>query len=133
MTPEEREELHRWAREMAREQGATPPGATEGRTTGGLREERPDWQFEMEDVDFRRDPTGEADRVIAEWFTDDPPDRQGIDRQPMSPDRVRRAAEAMERALNEEAVPPRYRQLIRNWARRLPETVEPQMNTDERR
>lgn len=46
------------------------------------------------------------------------------DRQPMSGEPARRAAQAIERALNEEAIPPRYRALILAWAQRLPQTVE---------
>jgi hypothetical protein len=38
---------------------------------------------------------------------------------------MRQAAQAIERALNEEAIPPRYRTFIRNWARRVAENTEP--------
>ena len=172
MSPEDREELQRWAREFADENassGGDEPAAETAQGESGdeplaserdLASDRKDAsgsdhrgttrhgsptgdgeargapssgpqapsQYATESVDARRQPDDDIDsaqgEVLAEWLSEDPnaPDR--IDRSEGTSVRLRRAAEAMERAVTDESIPLRYRNLIRNWARRLPERVE---------
>lgn len=131
MSPQERREIERWAAQRAQEQGeeqGTNRGSPESllsRTRPTRALEAPTFEYETQDVDLTDRGEGAGDRVIAEMFGGESPrDGEGIDRQPMSGEPARRAAQAIERALNEEAIPPRYRALIRAWAQRLPQTVE---------
>lgn len=131
MSHEERREIERWVAEQDRENGEGAPGpggsprSLLNRTLPTQPVENPRL-FEYETQDVNAGPAGEAvdDRVIAEMYSSEQDRPEGaVDRQPMDPRRSRQAAQAIERALNEEAIPPRYRTLIRNWARRVSESA----------
>jgi len=132
MSPQEREEIERWAAEKARERdgdGSGQDGSLQSIPNRTLPtqaiDSSPSFEYETEDVTVKRDGEVVNDRVIAEMYGPEETRPEGaIDRRPMAAEQVRQAAQAMERALNEEAIPPRYRTLIRNWARRLPQAVE---------
>lgn len=137
MSPQEREEIARWAAQKAREmEGGGPgdmsPGLSSNRSLPTQAIDSPPFDFETDEVDLVNRDEGVNDRVIAEMYGPEEPRPQGeIDRHPMAARQVREAAQAIERALNEEAIPARYRTLIRNWARRLPQTIESQERRDE--
>lgn len=134
MSPEEREELQRWAEAKARENSGGEGSGRDGSPKSLLDRTLPTqavrnpklFEYDTQDVDLT--PKGDApnDRVIAEMYGPDQKRPEGaVDRQPMNVTQMREAAQAIERALNEEAIPPRYRTLIRNWARRLPKVATP--------
>lgn len=137
MSPQEREEIAKWAAQKAREMegagaGGTAPGSLLNRSLPTQALDSPAFDYETDEVDLLPREESVSDRVIAEMYGPEESRPQGeIDRQPMAAEQVRRAAQGIERALNEEAIPPRYRTLIRNWARRLPQTIESQERTDE--
>ncbi len=135
MTPEERQELERWAAEKARQNGEDLGSGGDGSPKSLLDRTLPTqtvqnprlFEYDTQDMDLSRPDKPVNDRVIAEMFGPDHERPQGaVDRQPMDSTQLREAAQAIERALNEEAIPPRYRELIRNWARRLPRPDAPQ-------
>ncbi len=134
MSPEEREELQRWAKAKSREneggKGTGPDGSPMSlldRTLPTQAVQNPRlFDYDTQDVDLTTKGETPNDRVIAEMYGPDQQRPEGaVDRQPMNAAPMREAAQAIERALNEEAIPPRYRSLIRNWARRLPKAPEP--------
>lgn len=133
MTPEQREQIERWARQRAAEEerdarsgAAGDPSGSDGESAGPFDPlERP---YDLEEVDLRDPdtamPEDEDYTVLAEWLRDNGREMApGVDNDAVRSS-ARRAAEATERALNEESIGPRYRDLIRRWADRLPETLE---------
>ncbi|MCC6909390.1 MAG: hypothetical protein IT430_15730 [Phycisphaerales bacterium] len=134
MSPEERQELERWAAEKARQNGDGLGSTADGSPKSLLERTLPTravqnprlFDYDTQDMDLSKPDRPVNDRVIAEMFGPDHERPEGaIDRQPMDSAPMREAAQAIERALNEEAIPPRYRELIRNWARRLPRPDAP--------
>lgn len=134
MSPQEREELQRWAEAKARENNEGGGSGTDGSPKSLLDRTLPTqalpnprlFDYDTQDVDLSAKGETPNDRVIAEMYGPDQKQPEGaIDRQPMNATQMREAAQAIERALNEEAIPPRYRSLIRNWARRMPKAEEP--------
>ncbi|GEM_PF-5040707 len=133
MSPEERRELEQWAAERARENtaGGTSgpdgsPGSLLDRTLPTQAVQNPKlFEYDTEDVNLSTQDKPGNDRVIAEMYGPDQARPEGaVDRQPMDITQLREAAQAIERALNEEAIPQRYRPLISRWARRIPKTTE---------
>jgi len=105
MSPEERERMRQWAEAEQREQSPPPPApaprpadATPPRT---------------EPVDARQEG-GAPDRVIAEWFSDQP-QPPGGEPAPIEERRVREAVSGAERALEEQPAPRRYRDVLRRY------------------
>ncbi|MEO0511888.1 MAG: hypothetical protein AAF108_03220 [Planctomycetota bacterium] len=93
-TPEELEEARRLANALAAERSSA-------------------WSGRTELFDARSEPTGpsESDRVIGRWFGDGDAGR-GVSREGFN-ETVRDAARGAERAIEENAVPPRHTSLIR--------------------
>lgn len=104
MTPEQREQFERWARELAREKPSTAP------------EMRPDpSEFARDPVDMRpREPA--PDRVIAQWFNPDakPGDPSDVSRRAIDGE-LQDAARGAERAVEEQAVHRRYSDIIKRY------------------
>ena len=147
MDPRQREELERWAQQMAREMGEQPPGGAGdggaqglgGRGRGGAGQgpepgpARPRSEggggFRSEAVDARpkgpgrEGEDGQPPRVVAEWLGDGKPGER-IEREAAAA-RLVEAARSAERAVEERTVPGRYDSLIRRYFRRLPEKVLP--------
>jgi len=113
MSPEEREQAERWAQQRAREQReAAPPAAREEPAS------------RIEAVDARKPGEGGREQVIAEWESGrDAPREPGTTTQPAG-ERVRDAAEAAERALERQPLPPRQADLVREYFRRFAESAE---------
>ena len=100
-TPEQLEQLERWAEAM-REQQRTPPSELDNRATTP--------------ADLRpRDVTPEErerERTIAEWFSDQEPG-EGTPADADPGERVREAVDSALRAVEDQAVPVRRRELIK--------------------
>ncbi len=114
-TPEERESLRRWAEAAGKEQGR--PGAGAG----------PRAEFRQEPVDARRSPderAKDAERVVAQWFSDQPAERDGrTGRSPME-EALQEATQGAERAIEQQVVPDRYSELVRRVFRRYGQRTE---------
>ncbi|MBL1216071.1 MAG: hypothetical protein D8M59_01085 [Planctomycetes bacterium] len=150
LSPEEREELERWARDLAREQGQEPglPGQDAGSDVGppsGLQQGgTPDRDYDVVDLDARPEPgdgqgTGDPEPrdelTLSRWYRDPsdvPTDEDGQaiqgDTSGGGPEGgaqmnqlLKEAADAIERAVNQEAVAPKYRDFLRKWAKRVRE------------
>lgn len=133
MSPEERRELEQWAAEKARENASERAGGSDGSPKSLLDRTLPTqavanprlFEYDTQDVNLSKPDKPANDRVIAEMYGPDQDRPQGaIDRQPMNIEQIREAAQAIERALSEEAIPVRYRPLISRWARRIPNAAE---------
>jgi hypothetical protein len=95
-----------------RHTGVAPPPVGEGET---------------QPVDARRGPESNArppERVIAEWYSDKPVDRTAGSA-PDPGQAMRAAAAGAERAIEQQAVPPRYSDLVRRVFRRYSEEAAP--------
>lgn len=154
MTPEEREQVERWARELARENGneetqptvsgqdpgAGPlPGLGSGDDVAVNSAAQADRDYDIVDIDARPDrngaqPAQTADRprdelTLSRWYrnpSDLPADENGRvirgitdESAGQQQERLKDAADAVERAVNQEAVAPKYRDYLREWAKRL--------------
>lgn len=116
LTPEEREQFQQLVNDMA--QGAGPGSGKRtlpptGVAGSGAHNATP------VPVDVRRaaEPGDKArERVIAEWYSDRPADRQG--QGTARADALREAAQSAEHALEQQAVPARYSDLVRGVFRR---------------
>ncbi|MFG0275679.1 MAG: hypothetical protein ACF8QF_11535 [Phycisphaerales bacterium] len=128
MSPEQREQMRRWAEALEEQQSGDSddgPGVGsrgDGPTTASRPAERA--PVETEGVDARREPevAGDDERVVGEWYNPMGPERAApgeVDSQAQR--RLRDAAEAAERAVEDQAVPNRYRDLVKRYFRRLPE------------
>lgn len=135
--PEMREQMQKWAREMARQnpdraEGHGPDGGFKGPATRNAPKPHVDapGDYTTEVVDARRDKGDRSsgqqrERVVAEWLGDgktapDPSvSREEVEGQLM------RAAQSAERAVDERVVHSRYDKLLRRYFRRLPENVVP--------
>ncbi len=157
MSPEERQELQRWAAEQGQHnddpttsgQETTPedrrppsaasddPNATDPNNGNGVGSESSDTNapiadgrskgrdFDVEDVDARTEEQRQraANQVLSEWLDEDDlgsvePKANGASNSPRRRAQ-QQAAQAIERALNDEGVSPRYRELLRRWSKRL--------------
>ncbi|HMN40873.1 MAG TPA: hypothetical protein PKE29_08505 [Phycisphaerales bacterium] len=138
-SPEQRETLERWGRDLAEEMrnrgqdardnlkdaGHGPGGRAGdplGRSTDGPAADRTDV------VDARSRPSPNAkprERVIAEWYSDRPADGASTDPLPaLSPEGQSLAREAVregERALDSQIVPSRFDRLLQRYFQRLPQ------------
>ncbi|MBL8747370.1 MAG: hypothetical protein JNK58_13575 [Phycisphaerae bacterium] len=131
-SPEQREQMMKWAQQQMREQGEKgEEGGKGGRQAGsGKGDNRPDAMtgspFRTEDVDARR--TGAKERIAAEWT------RPGV----AQPDRaistrefeqqLQDAQEAAQQAMEEQTIPARYRNVQEFYKRALkkqPDTPAP--------
>jgi len=109
MTPEEREELERWAQELARERA---------RSDGGPAATEP--------VDARRAPPEPArESVVGRFYGNEGIDRSGQVAGPPTPQAVEQAARSAERAIEQQNVPRSRSELIRRVFRRYSERVVP--------
>jgi hypothetical protein len=124
-------EKERWARQWKRQFGDEfppllgDPGSDAGDEPAASRtasaSTRPP-AFESENLDLSGgDP---ADRIIAEWMSDETRPPAVAPPAKSSEARVRDAQRIAERAVNESAVPARYRGLIQRYFDRLDETVD---------
>jgi hypothetical protein len=75
-----------------------------------------------EDVDVRGDELG--DQLIAKWLTSESPGEPGRTDQSPGAQRVRRAQEVAERAVNDAAVQRRYHKSVKRYFDRLNETIK---------
>lgn len=115
-TPEEREQLRRWAEKMREEQqrGGRPFPAS-----------RP-WSG-TETVDARPEQEAGAqrdERVVAQWFSDEPAPRDGRVGRASAAEQVRRAAESAERSVESQPISSRHREFVRRVFRRYAERAE---------
>jgi hypothetical protein len=119
------EQRRQWS--AAREQmqpGTGDEAGRDGRRTPPTDEAAPLERDRIEDIDARafEDDPGE---VIAEWLSDEPHEiGDATPRRAAPTERAREAQRVAERAVNEQAVPARYHELIRRYFGRLPDTVE---------
>lgn len=117
-TPEERDQLRRWAESFQGERPDLPPAPA-----------RP-WTGATEPVDARppADPADpqrpDSERVIAEWYSDRTPDPDGRVPAPAQGE-LREAARSAEQAIEQQVVPNRYADLVRRVFRRYGERAEP--------
>jgi len=116
-SPEDRERLERLARDAAGPRGPIVPPTD--RTPLGDVPTTP--------VDARpSDPAASPkDRVIAEWLSDRAPDRGGPVTREAVAEGVRDAARGAERAIEQQAVPQRYGDLVRRVFRRYVDRAAP--------
>lgn len=112
-SPEEREEMRRWAESMPNEGGRPEPSApVEGAPA----------EFGSEPVDARRSARDRSNEsVVAQWFTDQPVDRDGAPGRAVMDEQIRDAAAGAERAIEQQVVPNRYSDLVRRVFRRYGE------------
>lgn len=134
-SPEDRKRLEEIARTLGKEgQGSGGKGASnEGeRSVAGA--PREPWRGPTQVVDARGagapvEPTA-RERVIAEWMPQGPASRDRTG-QAAATQEVRKAADAAERAVEQQAVPPAYADLVRRVFRRFAERAErPAPSTD---
>lgn len=125
-SPEERERLERWARSLAREQGDEGEGPGPGSGPGPA--DRPTAtpsgsRFRDEPVDARRPARGEQPResVVAQWFSEEAPDRTAPPGRAAMEDQIRSAAAAAEKAIEQQVVPGRHSEFVRRVFRRYAE------------
>lgn len=117
-TPEQREQV----RKMAEELMHGGPGQGERRVpnlTGSPKDRSP---VQTQPVDARRPaPTGAHphETVIADWYTNRPVDRQERSQAPA--EAIQDAARSAERAVEQQAIPARYSELIKGVFRRYSE------------
>ncbi len=112
-SPEEREEMRRWAESMLSEGGPREPSAPV---------ERAPAEFGSEPVDARRSARDRSrESVVAQWFTDQPVDREGAPGRAVMDEQIRDAAAGAERAIEQQVVPNRYSDLVRRVFRRYGE------------
>ena len=162
MTPEERKELDRWAsKNLSQDQqqpepktegdaagndGGSPLGGNNSRS-GNARDSRP-FDYQIENLDARLDSESSAtenpddDRVLSEWPRDDSKlnDENGQPKfshntrtsRSLSPAEIANATRALERALQEEAIAPRYRELLKRWSRQLSQQLKSESDKSER-
>lgn len=110
-SPQEREQMERWARSMQGERGTPPPSIAP-----------PPSDFSNEPVDARRPAADQPrERAVAQWFADQPPDRGAAPGRAAMDEQLRRAAEGAERAIEQQSVPGRYSDLVRRVFRRYEE------------
>lgn len=114
-TPEEREELRKWAEKLQQEQAAR-------RAASGT-----PWSGATEDVDARRPPEGQRpadERIVAQWFGGAPAERDdAVSRRPVG-EQIRQAVRSAERAVEGQDIAPRHRELIRRVFRRYSQRSE---------
>lgn len=146
--PKRRQEMEKWRDLMKNEGGSPPsagaddPGAPEGKNGAGASGFRPPPRqpsaeqpmgARTEAVDARRggrdDPTlsrEEAERVAAEWFNPDGEPKRGDASSggAASGERVREAAAAAERAIEEQSIPRRRADVVRKFFKKLPEPAK---------
>ncbi len=150
-SPEQREQLNRWGRDLADEM------KKRGRRSGDHLEtpghgpgDRPAEPFartadqpaasRTDTVDARTRPSSDTgkhrERVIAEWYSDRPVDRSSTDGQPALSSEgqslAREAAREGERALEAEIVPSRFDRLLQRYFQRLPQraAAKPERTSD---
>jgi hypothetical protein len=105
--------------------------------------------YDFDNVDARSSHAGDEnaelhpdDLVIEEWLDQyredeamadpDAPAQPMVDRKPAQAiQRVRDRTRTIERALNEQAIPSRYADLLRRWAGRLEGVLEKRLPTDQ--
>jgi hypothetical protein len=120
MTPEQRDELQRLAREM---QNPLPgegggPGSKPARPRMASRPADPR-AAATEPVDARRAPQEKpSERVIAEWYSDKPIQRDGTAPAPTPAEAMREAAASADRAVEKQEVPARYSDMVRRVFKR---------------
>lgn len=107
MSPEQRKELERWAKQLAREHSAQPP-------------ESPAPSIDPADTKLApmdlRPKESAPDRVIAQWF--DPnakPDQTGAVSHRAIDEKLRQAAQGAERAVEQQSVHRRYNDIIKRY------------------
>lgn len=118
-SPEERERMMRWAREQLREQGGAGAGSDPGRHVLRPPQSAPG---ETTDVDVRR--SGEQQRVAAEWHRPggEKPD-PSVSRRPLA-EELAEAREAAEKAVEDQVIPPRYRNVQEFYRRAIQRAKE---------
>ncbi len=114
LSPQERERLLQWAQQY-RNQTKLADQAPGART-----------DFETEALDIRR--SGEEDRVAAEWDRDPEPG-EGTSTRPVSgapntADQIKQAQQAADRAIEEQAFPSRFSNVVRRYFQRARESAE---------
>ncbi len=113
LSPEQREELDQLARELAERRGpaATPPAPQDLAAR------------QTESVDARPSelPPEARERVIAEWYGDEDAPRDAKSRSQIISENLRGAAEGAQQAVEQQRIPPRYRDLIRRVYRQIEE------------
>lgn len=102
-TPEQRRRLEKLAERLTKRPPAEP------------------WEAREEVVDARRKgPTDDREQVLAEWYNPDGEPVKGVDKT-IPAARLREAASAAERAVEQQRVPSRYRKLVRDVFRQIQE------------
>lgn len=104
MSPEQREQMERWARELQRERPTPPPSRPS-----------PSEDFDSRPVDMRPEESA-PDRVIAQWFNPDAdPSQPGEISRRAVDDRLQDAAKGAEQAVEEQSVHRRYSDIIKRY------------------
>jgi hypothetical protein len=117
MTPEERQELERWAQELARERA--PADGSSSR---------------LEPMDARRAaPEEAAENVVGRFFGNEGIDRSGAVAPEATPQAIQQATQAAERAIEQQNVPRGRSELIRRVFRRYSERVVQPTTADGKR
>ncbi|MCI0677400.1 MAG: hypothetical protein L0Y42_16695 [Phycisphaerales bacterium] len=117
MTPQERE---RWARQWQQQQGTKGAGSNDA-----IADRPPGRQFKptaTEDVDLHGDE--EADQLMAEWLSDQMPAQADPSASDKAAQRIQRAQDIAERAVNESAVQKRYHKAIKRYFGRMGQPPE---------
>lgn len=126
-TPETSPELEKATRDLMKNQslGRGPtPGQTPIPLTQGT--PKPPRAAQTTPVDARPAKLGDdkrQERVIAEWYSDRPVDRNGQVSQAPAAEEMQRAADAADRAVEQQTVPARYNGLIKRVFKRYSEQV----------
>lgn len=160
MTPEERQELERWAsknltqdqqpepktgRDAAGNEGGSTLGANDSQS-GEAGDSRP-FDYKIENLDARPDSkasatkTSDDERVLSEWPRNDSEagNENGEPKissnaptgRSLSPSEIARASRALQRALQEEAIAPRYRELLKRWSKQLSQQLKSESGRNE--
>jgi len=142
LSPEDRQQLERWARDnpdslpqgpsqpspsSTGDSNSSQPGSQPGSSTPSSSPPPVSGYERIENLDASRpDATPADDQVLAEWFRDPQASDRAADSSPLaqSADRLRSASQALERAADDQSIPARYRDLIRRWAQRIPQSPD---------
>ncbi len=125
-TPEQRQKFEQLAGDLAKKQppgrGIQPGTASKPNTPGTPATPR---DANTKPVDARPTKPGDEkkqERVIAEWYSDKPIDRNGVSEAPAG-EEMQRAADAADRAVEQQTVPAKYSGLIKRVFKRYAEQV----------
>jgi hypothetical protein len=124
-TPEEREQLERELRGMGNQGNDSEAGAGPGTESAPHQARAPSAarQGPSVPVDVRRKADQPKERTLAEWYSNEKPERGAVGDGGVA-GAMREAAQGAERAVEQQEVPARYSDLVRRVFKRYAEGAE---------